>query len=208
MKSLFKSFFSKKDMESNDGLNHVTDLKQGDMVEMDNDFSLPELLRGVTFQVAQKTLYEYEDDKETEWVLKSDTNQIVFLSYSQDDGEESVSFSLKLLPEDVGKIFDLEEFSAVFDDEYSARLDQVTPVEPFESWLGSQYLRTEFAEAGYYHKNGSFNGQGEAFDYFQLKSQCGKFGINIEVWDGGETDVSISINKPLSVIKNYWGKTA
>ncbi|PCJ32041.1 MAG: hypothetical protein COA99_16700 [Moraxellaceae bacterium] len=203
MKSLFKSIFKKNDTLTDD-TSHVTDLQQGDMVELDNDFSLPELLRGKTFQVAQKTLYEYEDTEEVEWVLKSDNNDIIFMSHEEEDGEEIVSFGVKLAPSDVEAIFDLDEFATIFDDEYSATLRNINQSGPHEAWLGKLYSRTEFGEPGFFHKSGVTQGKGEAFDYFSLDSDCEGFSIGIEVWDGGETDVILSMNKPLSIIKNYW----
>ncbi len=206
MKSLFKSFLRKKDEASVEGLNHVSNLQSGDMVELDNDFSLPGLLRGRTLEVVQKTLYEYEDSNEIEWVLKNEDSTVVFLAYQQDDGEENLSFSMKLIPSDVESIFNMDEFSTVFDDEHSSILTEINPIEKYSEWLGKRYSRTEFAEQGFYHKTGSVSGQGEAFDYFALRSDCERFGIGIEVWEGGETDVFASINQPLSVIKDYWGQ--
>ncbi|OUR99190.1 hypothetical protein A9Q81_11475 [Gammaproteobacteria bacterium 42_54_T18] len=205
MKSLFKSIFRSGELKSEEGLSHISGLKIGDMIELDNDFSLPSMLRGNTFQVVLRALYEYEEAEEIEWVLKGDDGTTVFLSYDSDDGDEIVTFGLKLTPADVENIFNLEEFSAVFDDEYSAVLTDVSAVENYSAWLGAKYLRTEYAEPGYYHKSGELSGQGEPFDHFELVSDCGNFGLNIEVWDGGETDVSISMSRPLNIIKNYWG---
>ncbi len=205
MKSLFKSFFRSDELKSEEGLSHISGLKIDDMIELDNDFSLPNMLRGNTFQVVLRALYEYEGSEETEWVLKGDDGKTIFLSYCSDDGEETVSFGLKLTPIEVENIFDLNQFSTVFDDEHSAELTDITVVEAYSGWLGAKYQRIEYAEPGYYHKSGEVSGQGEPFDHFALASDCGNFDLNIEVWDGGETDVSISIKKSLNVIKNYWG---
>jgi len=206
MKSLFKSLFRSDDLKSEEGLSHVSGLKIGDMIELDNDFSLPSILRGNTFQVVLRALYEYESEEAVEWVLKGDDGTTIFLSYDSDDGDETVSFGLKLTPEDVEKIFNLDEFSTVFDDEHSAVLTDITSVEVFSDWLGAKYLRTEYAEPGYYHKSGEMEAQGEAFDHFELASDCGKYGLDIDVWDGGETDVSISMSRPINIIKHYWGQ--
>lgn len=206
MKSLFKSLFRSDELKSEEGLSHVSDLKNGDMVELDNDFSLPSLLRGNTFQVVLRALYEYEGEEAIEWVLKGDDGTTIFLSYDSDDGDESISFALKLAPVDVESIFNLDEFSTVFDDEHSAVLTDINAVENYSGWLGTKYLRTEYAEPGYYHKSGEVSGQGEPFDHFELVSDCGNFGVDIDVWDGGETDVSISMSRPISIIKNYWGQ--
>lgn len=206
MKSLFKSLFRSGELKSEEGLSHVSGLKIGDMVELDNDFSLPDVLRGSTFQVVLRALYEYEGTEELEWVLKGDDGTTVFLSYDNDDGDETVSFGLKLKPVDVESIFNLDEFSAVFDDEHSAVLADITAGENYSGWLGGKYLRTEYAEPGYYHKSGEVSGQGEPFDHFGLVSDCGNFSVDIDVWDGGETDVSVSMSRPISIIKNYWGQ--
>jgi len=205
MKSLFKSFFRSDELKSEEGLNHVSALKVGDLIEVDNDFSLPSILRGNTFQVALRALYEYEGEEEIEWALKGDDGTTVFLSYDSDDGDETVSFARKLTPVEVEGLFNLDEFATIFDDEHSAVLTDVVATEKFSGWLGTKYLRTEYAEPGYYHKSGELCGEGEPFDYFSLVSDCGNFNLNIEVWEGGETDVSISISRPLSIIKNYWG---
>lgn len=206
MKSLIKSFFRSGEEPVGEGLNHVKHLNVGDMLELDNDYSLPDILRGRTFQVVQNSLYEYEDVDEREWVLKGDDNTTIFCTYENDDGDEEVAFGVKLTPEEVESIFNLEEFASIFDDEYSSRLLDITPIEKYTGWLGKQYDRSEFREPGCFHKTGKIEGQGEPFDYYSLSSACGGYDIGIEVWRGGETDVLIYIRKPIEIIKHYWGK--
>jgi len=203
MKSFFKSFLN-KDKPAITELNHPSALVVGDIIVLDDSFGLPEVLRGKRFEVSQISLAEYQGGDEKEWMLRSEDGDTLFMSCEREDGEDTLQLGIKISRDQVETLFDLEQFSTVFDDEDGAVLTTVTPVEPWTQWLAKRYTRTEFCEPGFFHKSTSKSSEGESFEFYALISDCERYGINIEVWDGGETDVSLALYRPITEIREYW----
>jgi len=211
----FSNLFGKKEAEARQ-LNHPNQLIKGDMLSLDDSFALPSQLRGQQFRVEAVNTYEYEGKQEPEWVLKGQTGDSIFMGIEEDD-ETYIALSIKVNRTYVEQIFDLDQFSTIFDEAEQAKLNCL-PLSPqldneFSSWLSEEYHQIVFSEFGYFHRedyrnkqcnSDSNNNSGDAFEAYQLIDNDESKAIDIEVYEGGSTDVMLTIYRPLSDIRDYW----
>ncbi|MCE9686996.1 hypothetical protein LZP73_12415 [Shewanella sp. AS16] len=211
----FRGLFGKQEAPKR-RLAHPSELLEGDMIALDDSFALPGQLRGQQLRVEAVHTYEYETTQETEWLLKGHSGDSIYLSLEQDD-ETRLAFSIKINRSTVEQLFDLDAFSELFEEPGRAEL---TPKElsseaaaRFDSWLGKQYHQTSFAEFGYFHRQ-DYRGQkppqdadgatGEPFEAYALLDEQETRAIEVEVYQGGDTDVMLTLYRPLSDIREYW----
>ncbi|MBW8183165.1 DUF4178 domain-containing protein [Shewanella nanhaiensis] len=210
-----KGLFGKKEAPARQ-LTHPSQLMKGDMISLDDSFALPAQLRGQQLRVESVNTYEFERSQKAEWVLKGHGQETIFLSLDEDD-ETYLAFSIKVNRSQVEQIFDLDQFSAIFEEDEQAMLTtQPLPNEltnEFENWLGKEYHQVNFAQFGYFHRadyrgkkppqddNGA---RGDAFESYFLLDDEEKFAIDVEVYEGGETDVMLTLYRSLSDIRDYW----
>ncbi len=211
----FNSIFGKKAPPART-LNHPSKLNVGDMISIDNSFALPPQLRGRQLKVEAINTYEFERKQQSEWVLKGHDNDTVFLSLEEDD-EPLLAFSLKITRAQVEQLFNLEQFSTLFDEPGHAELttQNLSPqlAASFEQWLGQQYHQVTFALFGYFHREDyrglrppqdAHGATGEPFEYYLLLDNDETRAIEVEVYEGGDTDVTLTLYRPLSDIRDYW----
>ncbi|MBC8797048.1 hypothetical protein [Shewanella algae] len=210
----FGSLFGKKETPVRQ-LKHPTELQKGDMISLDDSFALPAHLRGQQLRVEAVNTYEYQRSQSTEWVLKGHSGEAIYLGLDEDD-ETWLVFSLKISRAQVDALFDLDDFSAIFDEPGKAELSTkalTAETEMLEQWLGKHYHQVSFAEFGYFHRE-DYRGlrppqdadgaTGDAFESYQLLDDDESRALDIEVYEGGETDVALTLYRPLSDIRDYW----
>ncbi|GIU37038.1 hypothetical protein TUM3794_07120 [Shewanella colwelliana] len=207
-----KGLFGKKEQPKRQ-LSHPNHLLKGDMISLDDSFALPPQLRGQQLRVEAVNTYEFERKQLIEWVLKGHGNDTLFLSLDEDD-ETYLAFSLKIPRNLVEQIFDLEQFSDIFEEDVQANLTvQPSIPEQLEQWLGKQYHQINFAQFGYFHREDYRNQRppqdaegatGDAFESYLLLDDKERYALDIEVYEGGETDVMLTLYRPLSDIREYW----
>ncbi len=208
-----KSIFGKKEAAARQ-LTRPHDLLAGDLITLDDSFALPKQLKGQQLKVESVNTYEFENKLSTEWQLKGVDDQAIYLTLDEDD-EVYLALSMKITRDQVEQIFDLDQFSQVFEEPGEARV-QVLVNQPFDElkqWLGEHYQQTSFAEFGYFHNKdyrGSRppqdegHGKGEEFESYQLIDDAEKYAVDIEVYDGGETEISLVMYRPVTDIREYW----
>lgn len=203
---MFGFFKSKKTPERQ--LNHARDLRVGDMLTVIDSFAYPDWLKGQTLKVTAVQTYQYQHSAEYEFVLESESGKVVFLQIEQDDGEEFANFAVKIQRDDVDAIFTLDEFARIFDEESLTEIKTQARPAAFERFLGQSYQQSEAPYVAYYYEQ-DYRGRtlpryqdesGETCEVIELVSPDEKHSINIEIWDGGETDVSLVLTRPLSDI--------
>ncbi|GGI70895.1 hypothetical protein [Shewanella gelidii] len=213
---LFDGIFGKKEAPARQ-LDHPNKLVKGDMISIDDSFALPSQLRGKQLQVESVSTYEYQRSQEPEWLLKGHDNETIFMSIDEDD-ETYLAFSIKLNRGQVEQLFALEQFGEIFEENAQVQLDRL-PLSPeldteFSAWTTDQYHLQTSGQFGYFHRQ-DYRGQrppqeedsqhrGEAFESYQLLDAEEDFAIDIEVYENGETDVMLTIYRPLSDIREYW----
>jgi len=205
--SFFKKIFNKDDQKQRT-LTHVSQLLVGDIMVLTDSFALPETLRGQQLEVTAVNSYEYEQNTQTEWTLQGNNELLIFLSLDVDDSTE-LKFYLKIAPEEVEALFDLDNFSEIFDEPGQAFLDRKTDSPQTISWSSEQYQQNTFAKVGYFHRKdhrhenlSAYKGKdsGEQFELYSLYNEDQSKGIDIEVWQDGDTDVFLTLFRPLTDI--------
>jgi len=208
--SFFKRVFNKE--EKHRQINNVKDLKTGDIIVLTDSFALPENLRNQQFQVSSVNSYEYENHVDTEWVLTGNGNFELYLSLDVDD-KIYLKLSLKIEHQDVESLFDLDQFSAIFDEPGEAFLVKQSDSELSQGWSTDEYQQCLFAKVGYFHRKdhrsenlSSYEGKdaGEQFESYRLLNQEQSHGIELEVWQDGDTDIFLTLYRPTSDIVDMY----
>jgi hypothetical protein len=114
----------------------------------------------------------------------------------------------------VEALFDLDDFALLFDDESHNIIPRKTEPQELSAWTSESYMQEIFSEHGYFHK-GDYRGktvplsesEGDSFDYYLAIDNSRQYVIEAEVYDGGETDVLITIRRPITDIEEMWPKS-
>ncbi|MBT5230104.1 MAG: hypothetical protein HOM11_07485 [Methylococcales bacterium] len=206
-----------KEKETTRSIEHPRSLQKGDMIQMLDSFSLPPELKGEALTVVAVNSYQYDDGDSYELTLKGSMSDPVFLTVEEEDGTTWLNFSLKIQRSDVDKLFTLDQFAMIFDSDDLVTIERTGDIDGLERWVSTRYTQTEQPYVGYYYENQDFRGQkisrydeddnGEQFETLALADPDEDYYINIEIWDGGETDVSLTTCRPLSdITEMYPGK--
>jgi len=208
---LFGKLFGSSSKQTTRVLEKPEQLEVGDIITLDDSFALPSLLRGQSLEIKQINTYEYEHSKSIEWVLQGPTDDILFLSLENDDIQTLV-FSLKINRDVVTNIFDLDQFSTLFDEPGNAQLKTKEIPNELNQWLANDYRQCEFGKFGYFHSldyrtNNLNDQQGDSFERYSVISDDEKFGLEAEVYQDGETDIVLCVHRPVSDIRQFWPKS-
>ena len=193
-------------------LNSAKDLTTGDIIVLTDSFALPANLRQQQFQVNAVNSYEYEHYTQTEWVLTGDNATELYLSLEEDD-KSYLKFALKIEHHDVETLFDLDEFSIIFEENHQAQLTRQADNDKTEGWSSALYHQHAFVKVGYFHKKdhrteslSAYEGKdaGEQFELYTLYDPAEERGIDVEVWSDGDTDVFLTFFRPLTDIVDMY----
>ena len=211
MKSFIKGLWSRTKSEPEARLlDHPRALQVGDFLKMSDSFGLPEYLRDQVFEVTAITTSQFEHEFDTTFSLRSKNNDSIDLTINADSGRENAAFSIEIPRDIVEQVFDLDEFSMVFDEASSATLNTVSKLD-LAGWLSDQYHQTSCGERGYFYQldcrgagPSKFEGDGEPFDFYALASPDESFSVEVAVYGGGETEVSLVLNRSIDDIRELW----
>ncbi len=208
--SFLKKIFNKEEPQRQ--VKDVKELRTGDIIVLTDSFALPESLRQQQFQVTAVNSYEYEHQVDTEWVLTGTNDMELYLGLDVDD-KTYLKFALKVEHQDVESLFDLDEFSAIFDEPGEAFLTRQSDSTLSQGWTDEEYQQCLFAKVGYFHRKdhrsenlSAYEGKdaGEQFESYRLLNQEQSKGIELEVWQDGDTDVFLTMYRPTSDIVDMY----
>ncbi len=208
--SFLKRLFNKQEDERQ--VNSAEELKVKDIIVLTDSFALPESLRTKQFQVSAINCYEFENNTQTEWVLQGENNLELYLTIEKDD-RTYLKFALKIQHQDVESLFDLDQFATLFDEPGEAFLDKKSDSELTSGWSSPQYQQNVFAKVGYFHRKdnrseslSAYEGKeaGEQFELYSLLDEEQSRGIDVEVWQDGDTDVFMTLYRPTSDITDIF----
>lgn len=210
--SFFKKIFNKDQPQRQ--VTKVQDLNVGDIIVLTDSFALPEALRSQQFQVSAVNSYEFEHQTDLEWVLTGNDDNELYLSLDIDD-KTYLKFSVKIQHQDVETLFDLDEFATIFDEPGQAFLTKQSDSSLTDGWTSAEYQQSVYAKVGYFHRKdhrcetlSSYEGKdaGEPFELYQLLDEQQGRGIELEVWQDGDTDVFLTLYRPThDIIDMYPG---
>lgn len=211
MKSFVKALWSRTKTEStNRTLSHPRDLSQNDLVQLSDSFGLPPRLRDQIFKVLGVVTYQFEHSYSSSFSLEGRNSDHIDLTVEEEGGRATAAFSLAIDRSIVEQLFDMDEFAEVFDPDQNAQIKPIATLD-FGPWLGETYIQEACAESAYYYSKdcrpegpSEYKGDGEPFEYYLLRSSDGDHGIEIEVYASGETDVSLTLYRPIEDIKELW----
>lgn len=208
---MFSRLFKKKDTSRQ--LSHPKDLQLNDMLQIQDSFILPKELKGQTLKVVDINTYQYQYSTETEFVLRGEARQPIYLVIENEDGEEWANFSLKIERSDVEHLFSLDQFADIFDSEDMSELSRQDNIDdPLQQWTSEHYTQEALPTVGYFHEK-DYRDQtlsnfeedgGEPLENISLSDDDGKFFLNIEIWENGDTDVALTLCRPLSDIAELY----
>jgi len=208
--SFLKGLFKKPVQERK--LNNVKELTLGDIIVLSDSFGLPAALRAQEFQVSAVNSYEFEHKTQAEWVLLGNNDLELYLTLDVDD-KTYLKFSLKILHQDVESLFDLEQFAEIFDEPGQAQLARITDTSTTSDWSSEIYQQSSFAQVGYFHRKdyrkdtlSPYQGKdsGEQFELYALYNEDQDKGLDIEVWQDGDTEVFLTLFRPTTDIVDMY----
>ena len=211
MKSFVKALWSrtKSEPEARE-LTHPRDLNIGDMIQLSDSFGLPPRLRDQTFKVLAMVTYQFEHSYSTSFNLQGLNEDLIDLTIDEEGGRAQAAFSMSIDRGLVEQIFDMDEFSTIFDPEETAI---VKPIECLDlsPWLADVYHQESSGESAYFYPKdcrtsgpSEYEDEGEPFEYYSLVNSSRSHGIEIEVYANGETDVSLTLYRLVDDIKELW----
>ncbi|MCU7816141.1 MAG: hypothetical protein KZQ89_15780 [Candidatus Thiodiazotropha sp. (ex Lucinoma kastoroae)] len=190
-------------------LNDPGQLLVGDIVSLKQRRSLPDELQGEQLEVTKVGGYQYSATEITkELTLRSADNKTYYLSVDDNDGDPLLCFSIKLPEPMVLTLFDEEEFSQLWGDDFVTLMVREKP-EELLSWLADSYTqRMKEGEAYYYNHDcgGKIpeDDAGEELRYHECVGNLDARYLSVEIWGEGDTDVSLAALCPVDAIEEMW----
>ena len=208
LKKLLRARFSKVDANAPRRLETPTELAAGDLVTFKHRLALPADVQGQTFEVSSVGTYQFEDGIYPQLTLDGAEAGRVYLSFKADD-VTTLCLSRHAPRRDVLKLFDEAAFSALWDDEF-ADLVVATKLEAYDGWLADGYAQVKKWAEGYYYDRDCRGEELSQFEdddseelrYHECEDASGRFGLTIDVWGDGETEVSLDVNVAGDVVES------
>ncbi|MDA7745943.1 hypothetical protein N8878_01240 [Psychromonas sp.] len=212
--SFFKSLFSKKTTAPTRVLNEPKQLLIGDIFCFGDSFALPEAMRKQQLQVNDINTIEFKHEHYIQLIGQGAGEKLVYVSFPKNP-KNLIKCSLLLSRDEVETLFDLDDFSEIFEEPGKARLTPLTEKHNYGDILASEYVQQHFSVSGYIHQADYRNTQppqfsdqdhGREFEYYSLAGSQGMRLIEVFISENGDTDVYLSSLRPASDIAELWIK--
>ncbi len=192
-------------------LDHPKDLKVGDIVKF--GFAAQEAISNRTFKVEGITTLDLggEAHKKTLFTIEGEGGRLR-LAVVRDGRGERLELGRSVLPDDVEQTFPMEAFVDLLDPDTGVHhvLERIGEPPHLAGWAGPVYRQ----EAGHnaYRYAGDYRKRalpldadtGDAFSYYLLVSDDRQFALEVQVYDGGRTEVYLLAHVALSKIEELW----
>lgn len=214
MMSFLKSLFAKKKPLTTRTLTTPNELQIDDIFTFADSFSLPNAMRKQQLQVININTIEFKHSHYPQMIAQGSGEQLVYLSFPN-NAQKLVKFSLLLTRQDVEALFDLDEFSEIFEAPGNARLKPLTAQHHYADMLASEYIQQDFMTTGYKHQADyrdntppqyNEDNHGREFEFYSLVGDQNKRFIDIFIFENGETEVYLSFLRPANEIAELWIK--
>ena len=214
--SFFKSLFAKKQPLPTRTLNTPNELQEHDIFSFGDSFALPASIRKQQLQVIEINTLEFKHQHYAQLITQGSGAQLVYLSFPKNP-KQLMKVSLLLTRNDVQGLFDLNDFSEIFEEPGKARLKPLTKKHDYADMVAGEYIQHDFMTTGYKHQK-DYRGQtppqyneqehGREFEYYSLEGNNGQRLVEIFIFENGETDVYLSFLRPANDITELWIKGA
>ncbi len=192
-------------------LDHPKDLQTGDILKF--GFTAQKAVSNGSFTVLEVTTLDLggEESKKTLFSLSGGQDSLR-LAVTNDARGDRLEVGLSLLPDDVGQLFPLEAFVDLLDPDTGVHhvLERIAEPEPFGGWTAPVY-RQEAGKNAYRYK-GDYRKRlmpqdadaGHGLSYYYLVSDDRRHAIEVQVYDGGHTEVYLLAYLSASNIEELW----
>lgn len=212
--SFFKSLFTKKQAVTARTLEHPCELQRHDIFTFGDSFALPEAMRKMQLQVSNINTLEFKHEHYAQVIGQGSNSQLVYLSFPNNP-QKLVKLSLLLTRNDVEALFDMDEFSNIFEAPGKARLKPINNKHNYADMIADEYIQQDFMTTGYLHQQ-DYRGttppqynedkHGQEFEFYSLQGGQEKRFIDIFIFENGDTDVYLSFLRPANEITELWVK--
>ncbi len=204
-RKLWRSHFGKTNEQRR--ISSPGDLTSGDLITFKHRLVLPPSLQGQTFEISSVAAYEYDDGLYPQLTLDGPNGDRIFLVFKETSPNQL--YLSRVAPRsDVLNIFDEQEFATLWEEDF-AEISLVNRLPEYDGWLGDRYTQTKKSAEGYYHdrdcrgKEISDN-EGEELRYHECEDGSSQFGMSVEIYGDGETEVSLEVHCNSDVIESMW----
>ena len=209
LKKLFRARFGRA-TEPGRTLATPADLRAGDLLTFKHRLSLPPDVQGQTFEVARVDTYQYEDGIYPQLTLEGAEAGRFFLGFKASDAA-ALCLSKTAPRKDVRRLFAEDAFGALWEEDF-VDLEVVEKLAAYDGWLADGYSQVKKWSEGYFYdrdcrgeKLSNFqDDDAEELRYHECEDATGRFGLTVEVWTDGETEVTLDVNCPADVIESMW----
>ncbi|AGH82449.1 hypothetical protein PCNPT3_12565 [Psychromonas sp. CNPT3] len=212
--NFFTSLFNKKKTPETRQLTRPNDLQLNDIFTFSDSFSLPEVMRKQQLQVININSIEFKHQHYSQIVAQGSSAQLIYLSFPN-NAQHLMQLSLLLTRADVEALFDMQDFSEIFEAPGNAHLTSLLKQHSYADMLSDTYIQQEFMTTGYYHQQDFRNSpppqftedeHGREFEYYTLTGGEEKRSIEIFIFENGDTDIYLSYLRPINEIAELWAK--
>lgn len=212
--SFLKSLFAKKQPPPTRTLTESAELQLNDIFTFGDSFALPQAMRKQQLQVIEVNTIEFKHTHYCQVIGQGSGSHLVYLSFPKTPNK-LVKYSLLLARDEVEQLFNLDDFSEIFEEPGSARLTPITTNHPYADMVSDEYIQQEFMGTGYLHENDYRNSKppqhtedncGREFEFYSLTGSQGARSVDIYIFENGDTDVYLSFLRPANEIAELWAK--
>lgn len=207
--SFFKSLFGSGDSEPKGRkLSHPRDLRAGDIIKFryidQSDVS------GKEFEVAQINTYIYGDICYPELVLKDRSSNIVYMMVEEEDGEEYLALSKKVDKTKINDLISPNDMTAIQARGNGTSVTVATKPEGYAEWLVDHYrevddnVRGAFVKGDARYLSDEEMNRQERFSSHVLEDADGEYALEIEVYETGEIELSVTAYQDVHEIEEMW----
>lgn len=212
--SFFKSLFAKKQPAPTRSVNHPTELQVNDLFAFGDSFALPQAMRKMQLQVTDVNTLEFKHQHYAQIVAQGSSSELAYISFP-DNPQKLIKLSLLLTRDDVEALFDMDEFSEIFEEPGNARLTPLNNSHSYAGMIAEEYIQQDFMTSGYFHRQDYRNSKppqynedqhGQEFEYYSLQGGQEKRFVEVFIFENGDTDVYLSFLRPANEIAELWAK--
>ncbi len=212
--NFFKSLFNKKKTDNIRQLTQPGELQLNDIFTFGDSFALPEIMRKQQLQVLNINNIEFKHQHYAQIVAQGSNTQLIYLSFPN-NAQHLMQLSLLLTRDDVEQLFDMQDFSEIFEAPGNVHLRPLLKQHRYADMLSDVYIQQNFMTTGYYHQQDFRNisppqftqdEHGREFEYYTLTGGKEQRSIEIFIFENGDTDIYLSFLRPTNDIVELWAK--
>lgn len=202
----------RRNRESGRRLEKPADLQAGDLVSFKHRLALPPEIQGGTFEIAAVATYQYETGIEVQFTLIGEDRAKFYLGFDPKESQPELCLSRDLKRKDVLRLFNEDAFAVLWDEDEFAELNVEETLERYAGWLADGYSQVTKDAVGFYYDRDCRgetlstrqDDDSEELRYHECEGSNDGFGLSVEIWGDGETDVSLEVYCGADVIEAMW----